>query len=202
MSTRTNLTSKAVQSIMSKRILIPTSKEGAKIRFTVQGEGTWMDVKDGEGNFVMSASDPGVILRKKIFNLQASSQVAMSNPDNKKMLVDALKAERAGDTERAHELFNNYLNKTQLSFSVLDNQAVLPKIVNGVDIAAKVQLITTDNGTLLTIDPSTISVIEPEIIKTATFDLAALTGLSEEELGALEDEPKAPAKAKKAGAKA
>lgn len=180
---------KSVQSINNKRILVSKAKAGAKIRFTVQGDGNWMDVQDKEGNFVMSATDNGVILRKKIFNLQATSEIAQKNPIFVKLLIDALKAERKGDVEAASDLYNEYLNKTQISFSVLDNQAVLAKIVNGVDISARVQLITTENGELLTIDPSTISVIEPEILKTAVFDLSALTGLSEDELDALEDAP-------------
>lgn len=182
------LTAKSVQSIMNKRVLVSKSKEGVKVLLTVQGDGNWMDVTDKEGNFVMSATDSGVILRKKIFNLQATSEIATKNPIFVKLLIDGLKAERAGKADEASDFFNEYLNKTQLSFSVLDNQAVLTKIVNGVEIAAKIQLVTTDNGELLTIDPSTISIKEPEILKTTVFDLSALTGLSAEALAELEEE--------------
>ena len=156
------LSSTSVKSIMNKRKNIASSAVGGpKQNLTVDGNGNVIDVVDKDGNLV-SSSIPGyegTVLQKKIFNLKAASQLAMSNARTRGYFVEGLKVERAGDKQKAHEFFRQYLNATQISFGILLPSATADMLANGVDIAAKIQLVTTENGSLLTIDTSTINVV-------------------------------------------
>jgi hypothetical protein len=167
------MTSASVKSIMSKRVLIPAEASNKRATFTIQGDGNVIDVKDKDGELVTStiAGYEGTVLQKKIFNLQANSAVAMANPRTRQYLIDALKAEKAGDTAKADELFNSYLNGAQMSFGVLLPSAVVDQLRKGVEIAARVITVTTENGSLLTIDPSTITIMEPERYGATSFNL-------------------------------
>ncbi len=169
------MTSSSVKSIMQKRITVPAQAVGKRVKLMLQGNGNVIDVKDKEGNEVQSVVEPGTVLQKKIFNTRANSALAMGNERNRQYLKDALAAEKAGEAEKAAELFNNYLNATQISFGVLLPSAIVDKLSTGVEIAGTIQKIDTDNGSLLTIDPSTISVVEPEVYGTTTFDLSDFT---------------------------
>lgn len=159
----------SVKGIMNKRILIPATAEGKTYLFTVQGNGNVIDVKNKDGELVQSIVEPGTVLQKTIFNTRANSALAMGLDINKQLLKDAVAAERAGDTAKAHELFNAYLNAVQISFSVLHPSSLLNQLSTNVDIKGKVQKITTDNGSLLTIDPSSIAIVAPEIAGTTNF---------------------------------
>lgn len=166
------MTSASVKSIMSQRTLIPTSSVGKRVKVSVQGNGNTIDVKDSEGEFVQSATEPGTVLQKRIFNCKANSQLAMLNTRNRETLQAALKAEKDGNLDKASELFSEYLNKTQVSFGVLLPSATAGKLSNNVEIAAEVQEITTEKGSLLTLNPSTISIVEPEAFGKTVFNLA------------------------------
>lgn len=186
MSTQRTLTMAAVNSIMSKRSPLPATMVGKKVRFTVQGDGNIIDVLDKNGKEVMSSipGEEGTVLQKKIFNLKVSSALALANARNRQYLKDAYAAEKAGDAVKADELYNQFLNSTQVSFGILLPSKVADKITNGADIAGTVQLIETDNGKLLTIDASTIQVLEPEMLASAAaFNVADFLGTEEETAG-------------------
>lgn len=173
MSTNSNnrlLTSASVKSIMSKRDLVPSASVGRKVVLTVQGNGNVIDVKDKDGKPVLSSipGQEGTILQKKIFNVKANSEVAMRNERTRNHFIAGMTAEKQGDAELASEEFNTYLNGTQMSFGILLPSATADALSNGVDIAAKVIKVDTDNGSLLTIDPSTISVKEPDFLDAGT----------------------------------
>lgn len=177
MSTQTQrlLDSRAVQAIMGKRQPVGTAQVDRKVVLTIQGNGNVIPVLDKDGKTVFStiAGSEGVSLDKKIFNLRAASQLAMSLPINRDLMVAGLAAEKKGDKDAAHENFNAYLNATQVSFGIILPSAIADQLGNGVDIAAKVQLVTTDKGSLLTIDTSTISIKEPDFLPSATvFNIA------------------------------
>ena len=200
MSTNTQnrpLTSASVRSIMTKRDTVQTKHVGgAKKTFTVQGNGNVIDVLDKAGKVVMSsiAGQEGTVLQKKIFNLRANSALAMSNPRTRQFMIDGLAAEKAGKAEQASELFNQYLNSCQLSFGVLLPSGIVDSLTNGVDIAAKVIEVKTDNGSLLTIDPSAIFVQAPESVDNGTsFNIDDFLPAEEKELTSAQ---------KRAGAKA
>ena len=174
MSTQKRLmTSASVKSIMSKRITVPAEASNKRATFTIQGDGNVIDVKDKDGELVTSTIPgyEGTVLQKKIFNLQANSAIAMANPRTRQFIIDGLKAEKAGDSAKADELFNSYLNGAQMSFGVLLPSAVVDQLKKGVEIAARVVTVTTENGSLLTIDPSTITIMEPERYGATTFNL-------------------------------
>jgi hypothetical protein len=171
------MTQQGVIAIMKQRALVTLSHVGKRIRLLVQGNGNVIDVTDAAGELVQSVSEPGTVLRKKIFNLRANSEVAMKNPRTRQILVDALAAEKAGDTEKASELFNDYLNKTQVSVGVLLPSAVAEQITANTEIIGTVEQITTEKGSLLSLDPKTIAIAQPEEVKKAEFSLEELTGV-------------------------
>lgn len=157
--------------IMNKRTLIRTTDEGKKVVLTVQGNGNIVDVKNKANELVMSTIPgyEGTVLQKKIFNAKAVSQLAMNDPRNKELLKEGKAAEKAGDTKTADEKFTAYLNAVQVSFGVLLPSATADAITNGCEIAANIQKVTTENGSLLTIDASTIAIKEPERLGKVNF---------------------------------
>lgn len=177
------LDGKSVNSIMRKRTSLPTTMVGRKVVFTIQGDGNKVEVLDKAGNPVLSTlpGQSGFILEKKIFNLKANSQMALSNERTISYLKAGAAAEKAGDMQAAHESYNQFLNSCQVSFGIILPSVIADKLGNGVDIAATVIEVKTDNGSLLTIDPSTIMVKEPEVLDNGTsFDVAAYIGKAAE----------------------
>lgn len=181
MSTNTRLINqKSLVSIIKKRTSVPTAKVGRKAIFTVQGDGNVIDVKRADGSLVVDETTSEV-LQKRIFNLRATSQMSLSNARNVQLLKDAIAAEKAGDMEAAHDLYNDFLNKTQMSFGIILPSATADKLSSGVEISATISLVETENGQLLTIDPSSISVMAPEVLGSVAFDIDALLGEDEAE---------------------
>lgn len=176
MSTQRLLNAASVNAIMKQRTALTEKQIGKKVVFTIQGGATKIFVTDKNGAPVESMAEPGTVLERMIYNLQTTSAVAMKNPRNLELLRAGLDAEKAGDAQTAHENFNKFLNAVQVSFGILLPSKIVDKLSNGVDISAKVELITTENGSLLTIDPKTISIQEPEVIGKTTFDMDALLG--------------------------
>lgn len=167
------MTSSSVKAIMQKRITVPQDAVGKRVKMQIQGDGTIIDVKRTDGTLVTSTVPgyEGTVLQKKVFNVRANSAVAMSNERTRQFLIEGLAAEKAGETEKASELFNQYLNATQISFGVLLPSAMVNRLYNNQEISGRIELVTTDNGSLLTIDPSTISVVEAETFGTTVFNL-------------------------------
>lgn len=168
----------SVKQIMNKRSMVPASAVGKKGTFTIQSDGNVIDVKNTAGELVQSITEPGMVLRKRIFNVKANSGIAITNPRNLEILRAGMAAEKAGDAEEAHKQFNAYLNATQISFGILLPHRMERSLGNGVEIAARVQLITTEAGSLLTLDPDTISLVVAEVYGSTTFDVDALLGTS------------------------
>lgn len=175
MSAQNPLNSKAVKGIMQKRILIAESHVGKRIFLTVQGNGTVIDVTNAKGELVQSVREPGTVLQKKIVNFRANSAVAMANPDNRKLLFDAITAEKAGDTQKADELFSSYLNKVQISYGLLLPATISDQLTSGCDISAKIQKITVKNadgsvkGHIFTLEDGSINIMAPEVAGMTSF---------------------------------
>jgi hypothetical protein len=170
-NTQRAMTSASVKAIMQKRITIPAEAVGENVKLRIQGNGNVIDVKTKEGEVVESITEPGTVLQKKLFNFKANSGVALQNARNRQLIIDGIKAEKAGETEKASELFNDYLNATQLSVGILLPSRVADQLRDGVLISADITRIDTDNGSLLTVDPSTICVLEAKSYGTTTFNL-------------------------------
>lgn len=172
------LNMQSVKSIMNNRVLIPQSATGKKFRLDIQGDGTIVDVTNKAGEAVLSiiAGEEGTLLRKKIFNVRANSEIAMKNARNVQSLRDGVAAEKLGNMQAAHDAFNLYLNACQISFGIILNSTggIVDQLSNGVEIAATITRIDTDNGSLLTIDPKTIAIMAPEVAGKTSFDFDAI----------------------------
>lgn len=199
MSKTNPITKDSVTSIMSKRILIPASAK--RVRVIIDSDGNDVPALHTDGTPVFSTRGDmaGVSMNRRIFNLRANSELAMQNPRNREYFKNGCKAvllggsftciignEKEPVSHTADELFSAYLNSVQMSFGVLlPNRLVDQGILQrGVEIVANVEVIKTDNGTLLTIDSSTIAASAPESYGKTTFSEDDL-GLSDEEIAAL-----------------
>jgi hypothetical protein len=129
--------------------VINRNNVGEQYTFRIAGPGNDIDVTDRDGNLVQSVVEPGIVLRKRIFNVTAISAIALANPVIMALAVQAEDAEKAGDAVLADELYNQWLNKTSVSFSVL--HPLKPEMANlqtGDRVKAVVTLLTPEeNGT-------------------------------------------------------
>ncbi len=148
--TKLVLTFALAQTLMNKRRIITAANDGQQMVFSVVGSGTIIPMVDAAKQPVLN--DAGQPITKKIFNVNAASQVALNNPTFDQILFDAVTAEQAGEADQANDLYREYLNKTQVSFSVPDYKGAFDGITDGDEIKAHVQLITTDKGQILTLD--------------------------------------------------
>lgn len=174
---------------MNKRILVAIAMIGQRMVLQIQGDGNVLDVLDKAGEQVLSKipGQEGTILQKRIFNVKGASQIAMASPLAKSLLKNGFAAETAKGTviglltndpkevaapHTADEYFTAYLNYTQVSFGVLLPSAIADRLANGVEVAARVEKVTTENGSLLTVDASSISVLEPKHGTAVAFDIS------------------------------
>jgi len=187
MSQTRPMTLQSVKSIMNKRTLVPTTMIGKRVRLTIQGDGNIIDVRNKAGELVANVvAGDGTNLQKKIYNCKAVSQIAMTSPLARTLLSNAVAAEKAGGAivgkltndpaevavpHTVDEYATAYLNHVQLSFGILLPSAKIDQLANGVEIAAKVEKVTTENGSLLTLDPSTLSIVEPETLGEVAFNI-------------------------------
>jgi hypothetical protein len=167
-------TAKSMSSFLSRRKKVMPSDVGRKVTFTVRGNSTQMDVTNKDGELVASASSPDEVLQKFIINTDAVSAIALSNERNKLILSEAVAAENAG--EDASELYQQFMNRIQVSFNVL-NPALAAKLVHNTEFSAKVIMVTTENGSLYTVDPTTISIVAPGELATLSFNIDDILGV-------------------------
>lgn len=172
------LTSANLQQMIASRGIIKSSQAGETKRFHVRGDGFTIPVTNKAGEQVMANGTDNVPLMKTIYNVKANSHIAMINPRNQEILRTAMLAEKEGDMDAAHEAFNDYLNKIQVSFSVILNPGRKNKTFYDQQLVeGEIELITTDNGQLLTIaNPRPVAI--DKIDKTPQFSLNDLMGLA------------------------
>jgi hypothetical protein len=177
------LTAQTVQNIIASRSIVKQSQaqQGMEqtVRFHIQGNGFTIPVTDKSGAQVMDRQTNQPLF-KVIYGCKVNSHVAMLNPINRAILTEAIKAETDGDTEKAHNLFNQYLNKIQVSFSViLNHNRVNPTFTDKQLVEAECQLIVTENGSLLTFQ-NVRPVAVAKLGKTPEFSLSDLMSISNE----------------------
>lgn len=171
------LTLSAVQNIIAKRSLIDVAQAGELVKLTIQSGGTTIAVLDKAQAPVLSAQ--GLPLTKTIYNVAANSAVAMRNPRNREILATAHAAEQEGDMDTASRAYNDYLNKIQVSFSVMHNPgAVIVPFTKNELVKGIVQLITTENGQLITLDKVS-AVVATTLKATTKLSLNDLLGISD-----------------------
>jgi hypothetical protein len=118
-------------------------------------------------------------LNKRIYNIRANSQMAMQNKRNQDILHAAVKAEAEGKTEEASALLNDYLNKTQASFSYLLNPGTANKeFYDGQLVEGEVSQVTTDKGTTVVLE-NVRAVLVAKVGATPAFTLSDLLGIDD-----------------------
>jgi len=183
MSTKNSftLTAQTVQNIIASRSIVKQHQAeiGDTVRFHIQGQGFTLPVTDKTGAHVLDRQTQQPLF-KTIYGIKANSHIAMLNPLNRAILTEAMKAETAGDTEKAHNLFNQYLNKIQVSFSiVLNHGRINPTFSDKQLVEGECQLITTENGSLITMQ-NVRAVAVAKLGKTPEFSLSDLMSIDEE----------------------
>lgn len=166
-------TKKSFDTVMNSRnnATVEAATKSRTVLLTIKGNGNVIDVKNKQGEVVAQAGGDGVILQKKIFNTNLNSSVPMKNPANISLYKQACAAEKAGEKDKAHKLFNDLANKLQVSFGLLLPSKFEFQLSDGVEISAKLSLVTTEKGQIITIDPKSIRVIEPEVLATGGFTM-------------------------------
>lgn len=199
MSKTNPITKASVMTIMSKRTLVPSTAKRTRLFIDSDGNDVPATHTDGTPMFSTRGETAGVQLNRRIFNLRANSQIAMANLRNREYFRNGCKAEVLGGSftgiignekvavsHTADEWFSAYLNACQMSFGVLVPHPLVDKgiLVRGAEIVANIDVITTPNGSLLTIDSSTISATAPESYGKTVFAADDLE-LTAEEIAAL-----------------
>lgn len=181
MSTQFKLSVETVRNIISSRAMVRQHQENQTVRFHIQGNGNIIPVKDKNGKQVMANGTDNIPLTKTIYGTKVNSYIAMVNPRNRQMLQDAVAAEQAGADEfEVNAAYNAYLNKLQVSFSVINNPGRKQTVFTDKQLVeGEVKLITTDNGQLLTFENVRPVAIE-KLNATPSFSLEDLMGLDAE----------------------
>lgn len=176
-SNRLQLTAQIAQSMIASRAIVRLTDVGATRRFHIRGNGNIIAVMTKDMKPAIGSD--GQPLNKVIYNIKANSHVAMLNPRNQEILRTAAAAEKEGDEEAAHNAYNDYLNKVQVSFSVILNPGRRNvSFYDGQLVEGEIELVTTDNGQLLTIANPRAVAIE-KLSATPTFTLTDLMGIEE-----------------------
>lgn len=159
--------SKLAISIINRRATLKVTDAGRLMQFIVQGGGQFLP----KGHKWMTGDvERENQFDRTIYNLKANSAIAMQA--NKGLFTEALKAESAGDTDKAHDLFNEYLNAIQISFSVIDNgNGRSARFNNGSVVKAIVgtSVSALTNATSIIVD--NVSEVVAEVAAKTTFSI-------------------------------
>lgn len=164
-----------VISIINSRVTVLPTHVGEQLVFTVQGDGTL----DTAVAAAKRDSDNGLPARKRYFdsyihNAKANSAEAMSRPEVKQLLKDAIAEEMKGpaSAEAASLLYNKYLNTIQMSFNVIA-QVGRRKFANGDRFKAVIGAEKTKAGhTAFTLNE--IAYVAPVAAAKVAFDITSL----------------------------
>lgn len=173
----TRIFGKRMKDANGKPLTVRSTDHGRAIKARLTGNGNIIDVKDKEGNLVMSVVNPGEVLRKKIFNTNVTNGDAMRNPVINQLLVDAKAAEKAGNAQLASDLYNKYLNKTAFTFSVLSTDPLFnsESLTKGVTVTGIVEEVKTEKGAILSFEAGTVSVAPIAALASDDFNPFAAT---------------------------
>ena len=158
--------SKSAIAILNRRTTVTPAHVGSSIKLQIQGTGQFLS----KGHkYVVGGIESANAFDRTIYNLKASSSLLMAF--NKPLFTQAMKAESAGDTQAAHDLFNEYLNSVQLSFSVIEPSS--RKFNSGDDVKAHVQMVVGKSGNQ-SLQVDNVSYIAPIAIAATKFDVTDL----------------------------
>lgn len=155
--------------IINSRITVKPTDVGSTLLFTIQGDPTFLQ----QGHkYSVAGEERENQFDRYIYNVRASSALAMTSAEGKKLFTDAMKAESDGDVQKAHELFNAYLNFVQLSFSVISNGRTQP-MHRGDDVKARVIEAVSKAGNR-SIQLEDVFYVAPKTAAKATFSVTDL----------------------------
>lgn len=158
--------SRSAIAILNRRTTVTPAHVGSSLRLAIQGTGQFLP----KGHkYAVNGQETENQFDRTIYNLKASSSLLMAF--NKPLFTEAMKAESAGDVNKAHDLFNSYLNAVQLSFSVIEPSS--RKFSSGDDVKAHVQMATSKAGNQ-SIQVDSVSYIAPVVVAPSKFDVTDL----------------------------
>lgn len=158
--------SKTAISIINKRITVTRTDVGSSLRLKIQGTGQFLD----KGHkYTVGGEARENMFDRTIYNLRASSAMLMAA--NKPLFTAAMKAESAGDTQKAHDLFNEFLNAVQLSFSVIEPSN--RKFNSGDNVNADI-ILSVSKANVESLQVDSVSYIAPTVKAATKFEVTDL----------------------------
>ena len=179
-SNKLQLTAEIARNMIASRAIVRLTDVDQTRRFHIRGNGNIIAVVDKDKKPVLDKVT-GQPLTKVIYGIKANSHIAMLNTRNQEILRTAVAAEKEQDDETAHNAFNDYLNKIQVSFSVILNPGrKQPSFMDGQLVEGEVALINTENGQLITMNNVRAVAVEKLSATGDKFTLNDLMGITEE----------------------
>lgn len=163
--------------ILNSRKRIAAGNVGTLMQTVIVGNGTIVPVTDKDGNQVYGSDKQPLF--KVIYNTKLNSAVAQANARNQAILKEALGLYAAGKADEAGEKINEYLNKVQVSFSIILPTGQAAPFASKQVVQGQVAMVTTENGSLLTLENvSAVRAVEAQAVSIDSFE--ALLGAETE----------------------
>lgn len=163
------LTLASIKNITAKYGVVKASNVGDAMKHTIESVSSPFDVKNGAGELVQEFGNEGMILRKKIITFKAISEVGHAFAG--KLIAEAFAAEKAGDADAAHELYQEYLNKARFTASILSTEPSFNlDIQRGDRVSVEVEVYEGEKGNILRGTGKTLRVIAPVEAAKANLD--------------------------------
>lgn len=174
---RRTLDATAAMNILNSRKTLTTKLIGEQIVLSVSGNGQFLPAGfeySGPGGVTTNQFD------RTIYNLRANSQLSMLRKETKQLLASAMKAQSAGDTEAASQLFNDWLNTVQISFSVIERGSSRP-FATGDMVTAVVAEVTNKAGERQLV-VNDVRYKAPTQVESIKFELSDLLDISDDDV--------------------
>lgn len=172
-SAKRTIDQSAFMAILNSRKTIARTHIGLQVLLAVQGTGTFLP----KGHkYTVNGKERENEFDRTIYNLRANSQISMQRDENRKLVADAMKAESAGDVDKATELYNQYLNNVQVSFSVVERGGTSRQFASGDMVTAVVAESTNVDTGSTQLVVNDVRYKAPATIESAKFDITELVG--------------------------
>ena len=163
---------RAISILNSRKAIGKQHVEGAKVLLEVQSVSLLTADQIRESDVKRAREPRSQYFDTYIINLKANSIEAISRKENKALFTEAMKAESAGEQEKADELFNQWLNACQISFNMIAN-ANTRKYEKGDEVKCKISEVDTEAGHKAIIVKS-MDYVSPVAVADVKFDITDL----------------------------
>ena len=118
--------------------------QGPVKNFEIQGQGQFL----AKGHtYTVGGEERTNEFNRTIYNLKVNNPYEMAKPELVALMKEAMDLETAGDKDAASELFREYLNKVQMSFSVIENErGTTPRYHDKQDVICHFEMVDTKAG--------------------------------------------------------